>query len=329
VVRYGRDRIEELEPSSPERLPDLIGDDTVTWIDVQGLGDEATLRTIGAGFAIHPLALEDVVNAPQRPKIEEFPDHLLLLTRMVRPGGNRSVIAEQVSLFVGRHYVLSFQERYGDVFDPVRVRLREAKGVIRSAGPDYLGYALLDTIIDGYYPVLDEIGDALTQLELRISEHPSPRQLERLNHVKATILLLQRGIAPQRDALGRLLRDGNPFVGQEVQVYLRDTMDHAIQVGDALDGVREIAASLFNTYLSLLSHRTNEVMKVLTIMASIFIPLTFLAGLYGMNFERMPELHKPWGYPVLLAVMAVTAVALLLYFRWRGWIGRGDDPDDE
>jgi len=327
VIRYDRETIEDLGSADPKTLPGLIRPGMVTWIDVQGLGDEPLLRTIADGFTIHPLALEDVVNVPQRPKFEEYQHHLLAITRMMRTTPERLVVPEQVSLFLGTDHVLSFQERYGDTFDPVRVRLAEGIGPIRESGADYLAYALLDAIIDGYYPVLDEIGERMNQLELRIMERPSPKNLDRLNELKYAVMILHRGIAPEREALTRLLRDRSAFLREEVMVYLRDTQDHAVQLTDALDTSRELAASLLNTYLSLLGNRTNDVMKVLTIMASIFIPLTFMAGLYGMNFDRMPELHSPWGYPVLLAVMAVTAGALLLYFRWKGWLGSSDDDD--
>jgi len=327
VLRYDRETIEDLGSPEPEALPGLVQPGMVTWIDVQGLGNEALLRVIAKGFSIHALALEDVVNVPQRPKFEEYPSHLLAIARMMRTTPEQLVVPEQVSLFLGKGYVLSFQERYGDTFDPVRVRLAEGIGPIRESGADYLTYALLDAIIDGYYPVLDEIGERMNQLELRIMERPTPKNLDRLNELKFAVMILHRGIAPEREALTRLLRDKSGFLRDEVMVYLRDTMDHAVQLTDALDTTRELAASLLNTYLSLLSNRTNDVMKVLTIMASIFIPLTFMAGLYGMNFERMPELHSPWGYPVLLAVMAVTAGVLLLFFRWKGWLGSDDDDE--
>lgn len=327
VMRYDRDQLETLDQPPAASLRELVRDGQVAWIDVQGLGDEAVLRSIAAQFDIHALALEDVVNAPQRPKFEDYPGHLLMIARMVRAGEHAEVIAEQVSLFVGPGFVLSFQERYGDVFDPVRQRLVDAKGPIRDAGADYLAYVLLDTIVDGYYPVLEEISEELSRLEIRITRNPAPRQLDRLNELKFSVIALQRGITPQRDVLARMLRDGSAGFSDGVRVYLRDTYDHCAQLTDALDTARELTAGLLNTYLSLVSNRTNEVMKVLTVTASIFIPLTFLAGLYGMNFERMPELHSEWGYPILLATMAVIAILLIRFFRKRGWIGTPEDEE--
>jgi len=326
-IRYGPDGVTEGPITDTSELgpppPDQGG---VTWIDVQGLGDEALLRQLGERFRLHPLALEDLVNVPQRPKIEEYQDQLLLITRMCQVEPGCRLNAEQVGLVLGAGYVLSIQERYGDVLDPVRVRIREGLGAIRSAGPDYLAYALLDTIVDGYYPVLEELSETLARLEAKILTRPVPRHLDRVNQLKTLLVVMRRGIWPQREALSRLLRDGSRFICPEVRVYLRDTLDHAAQVVDVVDSHRELVAGLLNTYLSALSNRTNEVMKVLTIMASIFIPLTFLAGVYGMNFEAMPELHERWGYPVVLVMMLLTAGGLLIYFRRRGWLG---DPPDE
>jgi magnesium transporter len=285
---------------------------------------------MGEIFALHPLALEDLVNVPQRPKVEQYEEHLLLITRMVRLKGSFELHTEQVSLVLGPSWVLSIQEHYGDVLDPVRVRLREGKGPIRESGADYLAYALLDTIADGYYPVMEELGDAAARLETRIMARPVARHVDRINALSTMLDSLRRGIGPQREALGRLLRERSPFVSEPVQVYLRDTHDHCAQLVDGLESHRELVRGLMNTYLSVMSNRTNEVMKMLTITASVFIPLTFLAGIYGMNFEAMPEIHSTWGYPAVLVLMAISAAGMLLYFRRRGWLG-GDqtDQDDE
>ena len=329
VMRYGGDQVHELEVPDPEPLPALVGGDLVTWIDVQGLGNEDLLRRFADLFHIHPLALEDVVNAPQRPKAEEYEHHLLLIARMVRLVSRFDIDREQVAIFIGKDYVLSFQEHYGTVLDPVRQRIRDGIGMIRKLGADYLGYALLDTIVDAYYPTVEALSERLERLEDRVlTGSPTNVTLDRLNRVKNDLVLLRRGVWPQNEALNRLLRDSNPFLCDEVRIYLRDTADHCAQLIDVLDSNRELINGLLNTYLSIVSNRTNEVMKVLTIMASIFIPLTFVAGLYGMNFDYMPELHKRWGYPVALGVMLLAGVGLLLYFRHRGWLGRGVDKDD-
>ncbi|MBA2543547.1 MAG: magnesium/cobalt transporter CorA, partial [Deltaproteobacteria bacterium] len=310
-------------------LAPLLTDHRTVWIDVQGIGDEAMLRELGELFSIHPLALEDVVNSPQRPKVEEYGDQLLIIARMAREPDRGSIDVEQVGLFVGRHYVITVQERYGDVLDPVRVRLRENKGPIRSAGSGYLAYAIVDTIVDGYYPVIEEINDRLLRLETRVLEHPTPRTLAQLNTVKAQLAQLQRALFPKREALARLVRESYPAISDEVRVYLRDTLDHCAQLVDALDSQRELVNALLNTHLAVIGARTNEVMKMLTIMASIFIPLTFLAGLYGMNFPDMFVLDTSWAYPTLLGVMALIVVSMLLFFRRRGWLGKGEEDDDD
>jgi magnesium transporter len=330
VTQYGREDVRELDVTGVQDWPALIHPERVTWIDVQGLGDEDLLRKMAEQFRIHPLALEDVVNTPQRPKAEEYDEHLLLITRMVRLISAYDIDREQVTILLGNHYVISFQEHYGDVLDPVRQRIRDARSPVRAHLADFLAYTVLDTIIDGYYPVMEALSDRLERLEDRVlTGNPTRTTLDRLNRVKNDLIVLRRSLWPQLESLNRVLRDPNRFLCEEVRVYLRDTTDHCAQLVDVLDSNRELINGLLNTYLSIVGNRTNEVMKVLTIMASIFIPLTFVAGVYGMNFEHMPELHSRWGYPAALAFMVLASGALLLYFRRRGWIGGGDDDDDD
>ena len=333
LMQYGHDgAVLEREVSDIEALPGLLREDRVTWVEVEGLGDEALLRRLGAIFQIHALALEDVVNAPQRPKAEEYAEHLLLITRMARLINAYDVDREQVAIFIGKSYILSFQEHYrdGDVLDPVRQRIREGIGPIRKLGADYLGYALIDTIIDAYYPVVEALSERLEKLEDRIMSGRSTQTvLDRLNRIKNDAIVLRRAMWPQLEALNRLQRDPTRFLSDEVRLYLRDTTDHCAQIVDVLDSSRELINGLLNTYLSLVSNKTNEVMKVLTIMASIFIPLTFVAGVYGMNFQYMPELHARWGYPISLVAMALVVIVLLIFFRHRGWLGGGDDDDED
>jgi magnesium transporter len=330
IMHYDPGGHDEHDAASAADVRRLLLPGRVTWVDVQGLGDERLLRDLAGLFGIHALALEDVTNVPQRPKIEAYGDQLLIVARMIRSLAPGRLDLEQVSLFLGPAYVLSFQERYGDVLDPVRQRIREGKGPLRRSGADYLAYALLDTIVDGYYPVLEEVGEALARLETRVMEHPTSAALRSLTRIKNALVLMNRAVLPQREALVRLLRDsGGPGFSADVRVYLRDTLDHCAQLVDVLDSNREAANGLLNTYLSLVGMRTNEVMKLLTIMASIFIPLTFLAGIYGMNFEEMPELHSRWGYPALLAVMGLCVVVMLLYFQRKGWLGEDDASRDD
>ncbi len=329
VIHYGPEQHRTLQAASLADIPPLLGEGTTTWIDVEGIGDEKLLRDLGDMFQIHPLALEDVANAPQRPKAEEYDEHLLLIARMARLNDAMDLDIEQIAMFVGPHYVLSFGERPGDVLDPVRNRIREGKGAIRGGGPGYLAYAIVDTIIDAYYPVIERLSNRLERLEDRVLVSPTPRILDQLNRIKTDLVLLRRGVWPQLETLNRLLREPNRYLGDEVQVYLRDPADHCAQLVDVIDSHRELVNGLLNTYLSVMSNRTNEVMKVLTIMSSIFIPLTFLAGIYGMNFDFMPELHEQWGYPFLLGLMGGIALIMTYYFWRKGWIGRGSDDDDE
>ena len=324
VIAFDADGIEQHEIDDVTELEKVASDPRTTWIDIQGLGDEEVLRHVGEVFQLHPLALEDVVHVPQRPKTDEYAAHLLVVVRMVRLQ-ERVLDLEQVGVFIGKGYVITFQERYGDVLDPVRRRLREAKGPIRQSGPDYLAYAILDTIMDAYYPVLEGLGELLQELEDEVMERATPDLLRRIQRVKRTLLLLRRALWPQREAMSQLAREPYALVSDSTRIYLRDTYDHCVQTAEVIESYRELVSELTNTYLSMTSNRMNEIMKVLTIMASIFIPLTFIAGIYGMNFENMPELHKAWAYPLVLAVMLLTALGMLVYFWRKGWIGQGPD----
>jgi magnesium transporter len=321
ATEYSPDAASTIAISDVAQLQPYLSGSKNVWIEVQGLGNEATLRALGELFGIHPLALEDVVNTPQRPKVEEYPEQLLVITRIAVPSRDE-IELEQVSVIIGRNYVLSFQER-NDALEPVRVRMREGKGAIRKAGPSYLAYAIIDTIIDAYYPMIEDLSHVLERLEVEVSAQPHVEMVRELNVIKAKLVLLRRGLAPQLEALTRMMRADMPFVTVEVRTYLRDTHDHCHQLLDVVDSHRELVAGLMNTYLSIVSNRTNEVMKVLTIMASIFIPLTFLAGVYGMNFKDMPELDRWWAYPLLLGIMAVVALGMLFHFWRRGWLGEG------
>jgi magnesium transporter len=320
AMKYKPDHLEEHDIAGVAELKDLLEENTVCWIDVQGLGDERTLREFADLFSIHPLALEDVVNVPQRPKIERFEEHTVCITRMALPR-EEGIELEQVSLFIGPNYVLTFQERSGDVFDPIRNRIRQGGPVLRSSGPSYLAYALLDAVIDGYYPILETFGEKLETLEDEIAANPRRSVLHEIHQAKRDLLAMRRAIWPQREAVNSLIRDEDPLITEQVRVYLRDCYDHCVQIMDEVETYRELASGLMDVYLSSVGNRQNEVMKVLTIMASIFIPLTFMAGIYGMNFENMPELHAAWGYPMLLAAMVVVAVGMIIYFRRKGWVG--------
>jgi len=327
VMSYREDVLEEAEISTPAELPGMLARNRVTWLDVQGLGDEALIRQLGEFFQVHRLALEDVVNVPQRPKAELYAHQYLYITRMTTMRSETEFETEQVSILLGENYVLSVQERYGDVFDPVRARIRSGRGPIRTVGPDYLAYALIDTVIDGYYPVLERIGERLEELEEETLATANSGTLRGIYTIKRQLLGIRRAVWPQREAVNALMREESSLISPEVRLHLRDCYDHAVQVIDVTESFRELSGNLLDLYLSSIGLRTNDVMKMLTIMASIFIPLTFLAGLYGMNFQHMPELHTRWGYPVLLAMMVAIVGIMLWYFHRRGWIGTSDDEE--
>jgi magnesium transporter len=305
-----------------EALAAYIDPERVTWIDVRGLGDEAVLRRIGEIFGLHPLALEDAVNVPQRAKSETFENHHLVIARIPLAEDDGRIDVPQVAFFIGGRTLITFQERYFGFFEPVRERLRAGQGPIWSAGPDYLAYALIDTLIDSYYPLAEELTEQLETLEDEVFEAPGSEVAGRIHKARRGLLVLRRVGRPQRQALRDLLVDPSPFVGHDVRVYLRDTFDHIAQIVELIDSSHEMAVGLMELNLSNLSQRANDVMVVLTLMASVFIPLTFIAGVYGMNFEFMPELHVRWAYPAILLLMVGVGGGMLLFFRRRGWIGR-------
>ena len=322
---YEEDGVEELEIEHAARVRELLEDGRRLWVDVRGLRDVEVLTEIAAIFEVHPLALEDAVNVPQRPDTQAFDAHQQIVARALaataRPG---RIEFQQVSLFVGKRSLLTIREHDDDTFDIVRERLRQGKGPIRRSPVGYLAYALIDTMVDGYFPMFEAFGDYLEELEGQVLREASPVVLSEVNDAKKELLLLRRALWPQLEMVSSLIRDQSPFFDKQTQVYLHDCYDHCVQLLDVVETYREMVSGLMSTYLSALGNRTNDVMKVLTMMASIFIPLSFLAGLYGMNFQHMPELSVRWAYPALLLLMAGVVGGMLLYFRRRGWLGRGE-----
>jgi magnesium transporter len=327
VIHYTAERIEELDVDGVEDLARFRAGPGTTWIEVEGLGDEAGLRRLGELFGIHPLALADVVNVPQRPKTDAYDGHDLVIAWMALLGAESECHLEQVSFVIGPSWVISFQEEREDVFDPVRARLRGG-ALIRSLGADHLAYALIDNLVDGYYPVIEAVGEELEELEEETVQRPTRATLARIHTTRRLILTLARSMRQHRDALNLLARDESPRLSPGARIYFRDVYDHAVQINEVLESYREIAVSLMEVYLSSVSNRMNEVMKVLTVIATIFIPLTFLVGVYGMNFDYMPELHVRWAYPLLWVLMIAVAIAMYAAFRRRGWVGREPDEGD-
>lgn len=321
VIKYDGSALEERDLKDPDELASMLEPGKIVWLDVQGLGDEALLKRLADIFKMHPLAIEDVVNAPQRPKSDSYEHNHLLITRYITAPQLPALEQEQVSVLVGEGYVVTFQEKYGDNFDPVRDRLRSGHTIIRSATSDYLAYALVDAIIDGYYPVLEQLSDYIEELDEAVLENATSETLSSLAEMKHTLTQLRRTMWPQRDAMNRVVRDDNPFISPKVRVFFRDVLDHTQQATEVVESFREVVTSQMNTYLSVVSNRTNDVMRVLTIISTIFIPLTFLAGIYGMNFRYMPELEQRLAYPALLLAMGVICLAQLAFFWRRGWLG--------
>ncbi|HTO08460.1 MAG TPA: magnesium/cobalt transporter CorA [Myxococcota bacterium] len=323
VIRYDKTQLVERKDVPLDELPGLIAPGQVTWLEVEGLGNEDALRRIAELVRIHPLALADIVNVGQRPKAEAYTEFELVVCRAPCPRSPLEFDLEQVSLVLASDVVVTFHEGERDVFEPVRERIRRG-GVVRTLGTDYLLYALVDVLIDGYYPAIEALGDKLESLEERVSARPTRAILREIHHVRHELLNFVRVVHQQRDAVGAMMRADHPLVGPDVSLYLRDSLDHALQISDVLDSFHEISLGLMEVYHSSLSQRTNEIIKVLTILSSIFIPLTFIVGIYGMNFEYMPELHWKYGYLLAWGIMAAVAIGLLAYFRSAGWLGNGD-----
>ncbi len=319
---------------SPEEAAQHLDTHSISWIDLQGLGNEDVLNRLGRVFHLHPLVLEDVVNVPQRPKVEYYDDQVLIITRMVMmvPGSSDDdphFTSEQLSFVLGKNYLLTVQEELDqDCLDPVRNRIRQNVGRIRSEGADYLTYTLLDAVIDAYFPVLEEYGEYIESLEDEVIFNPTRETVQKIYRVRRELMSLRRSIWPQRNALNQLIRDvssNSQLISIESRVYLQDCYDHVVQVLDIVETYRELTANLMDVYLSSVSNRMNEVMKTLTVISSIFIPLTFIVGVYGMNFNtqvspwNMPELDTYWGYPLCWAGMIAIALALSYYFWRKGW----------
>jgi magnesium transporter len=327
LIDYNEAKASRTILESPEACAPHLDSESVSWVDVLGLGNESTWRRMAKVFDLHPLVLEDVVNVPQRPKVEDHEDQIVIIARMVMPKDKGiGFYSEQVSLVLGKHYLLTVQEEPDrDCFQPVRDRIRHDKGAIRKRGADYLAYTLLDSIIDGYFPVLEAYGEIIDEIEDEVIAKPTRRTLEKIYQIRRELLALRRAIWPQRDALNSLIRDGSNLISPDVRIYLRDCYDHAVQVMDIVETYRELTSGLMDVYLSSVSNKMNEIMKLLTVISSIFIPLTFIAGVYGMNFNtekspwNMPELNWYWGYPACMATMAIVAGGLVFFFWRRGW----------
>jgi len=322
LIDYDPENLHEelLATDGVKRCCQLKASPTVSWINVNGIHEIGHIETLGNCFDLHPLVLEGILNTDHRPKLEDYDDYLFLVLKMLFYDRDSGIRTEQVSLVLGPNYVLSFQEKVGDVFDGVRERLRSGKGRIRKQGADYLAYALLDAIVDSYFAILETIGDEIEEMEQELVTDPSPQTLNRIHHFKHEMILLRKSVWPLRELISGLQRGESELIGETTAVFLRDVYDHTIQVVDTVETFRDIIAGMLDLYLSSISNRMNEVMKVLTIIATIFIPLTFLTGVYGMNFEYMPGLKWHWAYFALWGVMLAIGAGMMIFFRRKKWL---------
>ena len=294
---------------------------TVTWINIDGLHQVEILEKLDECYGLHPLVLEDILNTDQRPKMEDYGEYLYIVLRTLNYNEKSSEIeSEQISLVLGPNFVFSFQEREGDTFNPIRDRIRNNKGRIRKMGADHLAYTLLDSIIDNYFIILENLGEKIEFLEEELVKRPIPETLQTIHHLKREMIFLRKGVWPLREVISGLERGESSLIKESTRIYLRDVYDHTIQTIDTIETYRDMVSGMLDIYLSSISNRLNAVMKVLTIIATIFMPLTFLAGIYGMNFKYMPELEWKWGYPMVWLVVIGISIFMLTYFKKKKWL---------
>jgi len=322
LIQYSEAAVSETVADGIEQCAELVkGHKGVTWINIDGVHDVALMEKTGELFGIHSLVLEDIMNTEQRPKMEEHENFLFFSLKMLSLSGkNRSLALEQISMLLGNGLVITFQESPGDVFEPLRERIRQGKGRLRKQKADYLSYALLDAIVDNYFVILENFGDEIEELEESVLKSSGGETVSRIHAIKRKMLVLRRAAWPLRELVNNFEKCESPLLEKSTRIFLRDVYDHTIQIIDSVEVSREIIAGLLDMHLSSISNKTNEVMKVLTIMATIFIPLTFIAGVYGMNFEYMPELGWKWGYLAVMVFMLLAALGMLWYFRRKKWL---------
>ncbi len=319
VFRYSTTSCEELQVEQVDQLSPPA-DESVIWINVGGVHKVEMVETLGKQFSLHPLLLEDVTNTDQRPKLDDYEAYIFLVMKMLSLTDRKDIAVEQVSFVLGKNYVISFQENGTDVFQPVRERLRGGKGRLRQSGADYLLYALVDAIVDQYFAVLELSGEQIEAVQQAVVDDPKPETLNEIHALKRQLLFVRRAVWPLRDVMTNLSRSDCPFLQHPTRLFFRDVYDHVVQIVDTIEILREMVSASLDIYLSSVSYRLNTIMRVLTVITTIFMPLSFIASIYGMNFEYMPELRSPWGYPLVLGVMAAVGVGMLVLFRNKRWL---------
>ena len=321
VIGYGVAGVEESHFQQIDQYLETPCDSPVVWVNVEGVHDVELIRLLGEKHTFHPLVLEDIVNTVQRPKIEDYGDYLFIVLKMLHPTGEGNFSSEQLSIILGPDYLFTFQEGIkGDAFDSVRNRIRSGKGKIRGMGVDYLAYALIDAIVDGYFGILEGFGERIVDVEEELAFTPDQKALHRINGMKKEIIYLRKTVWPLREAISFLERGDSPLLHDATRIYFRDVYDHTVQVIDTVETYRDLLSGMLDLYLSSISNRTNEVMKFLTVIGTIFMPLTFLVGVYGMNFKHFPELEWKNGYFVLWGLMVALALLMVAYFRKKRWL---------
>ena len=321
IMDYTGERLDEYADATIEDIRKCMREPSVTWVNISGIHDMTIIEMIGKEFDLHPLLLEDLVNTRHRAKIDDYEDYFFIVLKMVfQESGQNQLQYEHVCLVVGPSYLISFQEREGDVFGPVRDRLRKLKGRIRKAGPDYLGYALMDMIVDHYYVILEQMGEEIESIQEEALENPTTQTFNAIHATRHQLIFLRKTIWPMRELIGSLLRGESGLIHESVMVYLQDVYDHVVQVIDTVETYRDLLAGTLDTYMSSVSNKMNEVMKVLTVIATLFIPLTFLAGIYGMNFTHMPELEWRYAYPAFWVVVVIVFLGMFWWVKKKKWI---------
>jgi len=320
-MSYDTTHFDEKETKTVDECFPLRAKPAINWINIDGVHKLDAIEKVGKYLKVHPLVLEDIMHTGQRPKMEDFDDYLFVVLKMLQyDDETKETKTEQVSLILSTNCVVSFQENEGDVFDIIRDRIRTDRGRTRKMGADYLAYSLIDAIVDNYFLVLEKIGEQIEDIEEDLIKNPTPAVLHTIHRLKRELIYLRKSVWPLREVISRLERWESPLIDKGIEIYLRDVYDHTIQVIDSLETFRDMLSGMLDIYLSSVSNRMNEVMKVLTIIATIFIPLTLITGIYGMNFRYMPELNSPWGYPIVYVAMLVVSGIMLMYFRRKKWL---------
>ena len=320
VIEYDGAGLNEFKIEDTNRLQELKDSKKICWLNLDGLSDISVIERIGEVFKIHPLILEDILHTSQRPKFEDCGDYIFIVLKMLTIDDKGGIDTEQVSFVIGEKILITFQETSGDVFDTVRARIRHSKGHVRKMGSDYLAYTLIDSVVDNYFLILEHLGEQTELMEDQILVEFDEKTVFKIHAIKRQLISLRRSIWPLREVISMMERGGSTIIAKRTHIYLRDLYDNTIQVMDMVESLRDMSGGLLDTYLSAVSNRMNSVMKVLTIIATIFIPLTFIAGVYGMNFQHMPELDHPMSYPGVLALMLFIAVTMLMWFKKKKWL---------